>query len=67
MATGSPWAVMVGTKGSREFKWVGFIDEVSVSSIAREAEELSPNFDGAQAVKFNSSSLPVHWGNLKRK
>ena len=67
MTTGSPWDVMVGTKGSREFKWVGFIDEVRVSSIARTAEELSPNFDGPQAVKLNPSSLPVHWGELKKK
>ena len=67
MTTGSPWDVMVGTKGSREFKWGGFIDEVRVSSIARTAEELSPNFDGPQAVKLNPSSLPVHWGELKKK
>tara|TARA_B100000809_G_scaffold266512_1_gene329595 strand:+ start:2352 stop:3194 length:843 start_codon:yes stop_codon:yes gene_type:complete len=67
MATGSPWDVMVGTKASREFFWHGFIDEVRVSSIAREAEELSANFDGPQAVKLNPSSLPVHWGELKKK
>ena len=67
MATGSPWDVMVGTKASREFFWHGFIDEVRVSSIAREAEELSANFDGPQAVKLNPSSLPVYWGELKKK
>ena len=67
LSTGSPWDVMVGTKASREFNWKGFIDEVRVSSIARTAEELSANFDAPQAVNFQSSSLPVYWGKLKKE
>ena len=67
LSTGSPWDVMVGTKASREFNWKGFIDEVRVSSIARTAEELSANFDRPQAVNFQSSSLPVYWGKLKKE
>ena len=31
------------------------------------AEELSANFDRPQAVNFQSSSLPVYWGKLKKE
>ena len=35
--------VIIGSKNNRRFKWNGLIDEVRISSIARQPEELSPN------------------------
>ncbi len=35
--------VVIGSKNNRAFKWNGLIDEVRISSIARQPEELSPN------------------------
>ena len=66
LATGSPWDVMIGAKHSREFHWAGLMDEIRFSSIAREPEELSPNFDAPQSVNYNSTKLPVFWANLKK-
>ena len=35
--------VIIGSKHNGRFKWIGLIDEVRISSIARQSEELSPN------------------------
>ena len=35
--------VVIGSKNNRRYKWNGLIDEVRISSIARQPEELSPN------------------------
>ena len=35
--------VVIGSKNNRRFKWNGLIDEVRISSIARQPEDLSPN------------------------
>ncbi len=58
--------VVIGSKNTRQFKWIGLIDEVRISDIAREADELSPNFDKPQAVEFTELTLPLLWGSLKR-
>jgi hypothetical protein len=59
---------MIGTKASREFHWVGLMDEVRFSSIARKAEELSPNLSsGPTPVDLDSTKLPVFWANMKKQ
>ena len=35
--------VVIGSKNNHRYKWNGLIDEVRISSIARQPEELSPN------------------------
>ncbi len=35
--------VVIGSKNNRRYKWNGLIDEVRISSIVRQPEELSPN------------------------
>ncbi len=68
LTTGSPWDVMIGTKASREFHWVGLMDEVRFSSVARKAEELSPNLaSGPTPVDLDSTKLPVFWANMKQR
>lgn len=57
--------VTIGSKASRQFQWNGLMDEVRISSIARAPEELSPNLTEPQAVKYNSSNLPILWGKVK--
>ena len=39
------YEVVIGSKNNRFFNWNGLIDEVRISSIARQPEELSPNLD----------------------
>lgn len=53
-------------KNTRDFKWIGLIDEVRISDIAREANALSPNLEKPQAVEFSEQTLPLLWGSLKR-
>ena len=65
LTTGSLWDVMIGTKHSRHFHWVGLMDEVRFSSIAREPEELSPNFDVPQSVDYNSIKLLISLAKIK--
>ena len=38
------YEVVIGSKHHRVLHWLGLIDEVRISSIARQPEELSPNF-----------------------
>ena len=40
---GKDYDVVIGSKDARKFYWIGLIDEVRISSIARQPEELSPN------------------------
>ena len=58
--------VIIGSKNTRQFKWVGLMDEVRISDIAREADVLSPNLDAPQAVEFSQWTLPTFWGHLKQ-
>jgi hypothetical protein len=57
--------VVIGGKASREFQWNGLLDEVRVSDIARNPDELSPNMTGPSAVDPAADSLPVVWGALR--
>ena len=57
--------VIIGSKASREFHWNGLMDEVRISSVAREAAELSPNLTAPQSVEFGVQALPTLWGRLK--
>ncbi|MDE0483462.1 MAG: LamG domain-containing protein [Candidatus Poribacteria bacterium] len=63
---GADYDVVIGSKNTRQFKWIGLIDEVRISDIAREADELSPNFEKPQAVELTELTLPLLWGSLKR-
>ena len=58
--------VVIGSKNTRQFKWMGLIDEVRISDIARDPDILSPNLTGPQSVEFTNSTLPVVWGRLKQ-
>lgn len=62
----SDYEVIIGSKNTRDFKWIGLIDEVRISDIAREADALSPNLEKPQAVEFSEQTLPLLWGSLKR-
>ncbi len=57
--------VVIGSKASREFQWVGLLDEVRISGRARDPEELSPNLSGPQAVDPGADTLPVVWAGLR--
>ena len=65
----SPWTggldVVIGSKASLEYHWNGLIDEVRISSIAREPAELSPNLEGPQAVRFGVTTIPTLWAKMK--
>lgn len=66
LESGDPdFDVVIGSKSSREFQWRGLMDEVRISSKARDAAELSPNLSGPQAVEFSTNTLPIVWGSLK--
>lgn len=58
--------VIIGSKNTRQFKWMGLMDEVRISGIAREVGVLSPNLDAPQAVEFSEFTLPTFWGYLKQ-
>ena len=60
------YEVIIGSKNTRDFKWIGLIDEVRISDIARDADELSPNLEKPQAVEWTGQTLPLLWGSLKR-
>lgn len=66
LATGSPWNVMIGAKHGPQFHWKGLMDEVRFSSIAREPDELSPNFDEPQSVDYEPTKLSLLWANIKK-
>jgi hypothetical protein len=57
--------VVIGSKASREFQWNGLMDEVRISSVARDPAELSPNLEGPQAVGVNVRTLPALWAKIK--
>jgi hypothetical protein len=57
--------VIIGAKASREFQWVGLLDEVRISGRARDPEELSPNLLGPAAVDPAADTLPVVWAGLR--
>ena len=63
---GSDYEVIIGSKNTRDFKWIGLLDEVRISDIARDADELSPNLEKPQAVEFTELTLPLLWGSLKQ-
>jgi hypothetical protein len=66
LLSGDPtFEVIIGSKASREFKWMGLMDELRISSIARDVAELSPNLSGPQSVDFSVKSLPAFWGKIK--
>lgn len=67
LVSGDPdFEVIIGSKASREFQWVGLIDEVRISSVARSAGELSPNLAGpTTAVQPDANLLSTVWGQLK--
>lgn len=66
LTSGDPtYDVIIGSKASRELQWRGLLDEVRISSVARDAAELSPNLSGPQAVDFNTKSLPAFWSQIK--
>lgn len=63
---GAGYDVIIGSKNTRQFKWKGLIDEVRISDISREADELSPNLRKPQSVEFTDMTLPILWGSLKQ-
>lgn len=65
-AIGAGFDVIIGSKNTRQFNWIGLMDEVRISGIARDAEVLSPNLAAPQAVEFTAVSLPIRWGQLKQ-
>jgi hypothetical protein len=66
LESGSPdHDVIIGGKASREFPWNGLLDEVRISGIARDADELSPNLSGPQAVDPSADTLPTLWAALR--
>ena len=60
------WNVMIGAKHGPQFHWKGLMDEVRFSSIAREPDELSPNFDEPQSVDYEPTKLSLLWANIKK-
>jgi len=58
--------VIIGSKHTRQFKWVGRIDEVRISDIAREPEELSPNLTKPPSSSVSPvGNLAAIWGEIK--
>lgn len=60
------FAVTIGTKNTRDFKFVGLMDEVRISDIVRKPENLSPNLGSPQAVTPLEKNLAIMWGQLKQ-
>jgi concanavalin A-like lectin/glucanase superfamily protein len=58
--------VIIGSKHSREFQWIGFIDEVRISDVVRAADELSVNQDKPFPVS-PIDNLATTWGTVKIK
>jgi len=58
--------VTIGSKHSREYKWIGFLDEVKISNIAKTADKLSANLSGPASVS-SIQSLTTTWGSVKDK
>ena len=56
--------VIIGSKHTREFKWVGRIDEMRISDVARDPKELSPNLTSPMALLFPGNLITL-WGVLK--
>lgn len=58
--------IILGSKVERQFKWVGSMDEVRLSDIARTPAELSPNLTAPQATDLGKTvSLAITWGSVK--
>ena len=66
LAGAAGFDVIIGSKNTGQFKWLGLMDKVRISDIAREADVLSPNLDAPQAVEFSEFTLPTLWGHLKQ-
>jgi len=58
--------IVIGSKHTREFKWVGRIDEVRISDVAREPEELSPNLTKPPSPVSLLENLFTLWGLVKK-
>ena len=58
--------VVIGSKHDSSYKWLGMMDEVRISDIARAPEELSPNLKGLQSVSPHGS-LVLTWGAIKER
>lgn len=58
--------VVIGSKHGSPFPWLGMIDEVRISNIARAPEELSPNLKSLQSVSPHDN-LVLTWGAIKER
>ncbi len=58
--------MIIGSKHDRSFSWLGMMDEVRISNIARAPEELSPNLKGSQSV-YHHGNLVLTWGAIKER
>ncbi len=58
--------VVIASKHDSSYKWLGMLDEVRISDIARAPEELSPNLKGPQSVS-PLGSLVLTWGAMKER
>jgi len=58
--------LVLGARHERSLKWIGQLDEVRISSVAREPEELSPNLKGPEAVS-PIGNLVITWGRIKSR
>lgn len=58
--------LVLGARNERTLKWIGRLDEVRISDIARKPEELSPNFTAPQAVSPIGNFVKT-WGFIKSR
>lgn len=56
--------VVIGSKHSRQYNWIGQIDEVRISNVARTPDELNVNMEESSAVSAEDS-LILTWGSIK--